>query len=315
MITRRDLLISIAGLSLATAIPAWAVGAPGELRIGYQKNGAILVAKQQGLIERRLSALGVGAVKWIEFPAGPPLLEALSVGSIDVGATGDTPPIFAQAAGADLVYVARIPASGSAILVPEASPLRGLADLKGKRVAFTKGSSSHNVTVEALKKAGLGYADITPVYLSPADAAAAFARGSIDAWTIWDPFFALAEKNQRARVLARVEDIVASSSFYLANARFAKARPNVLKAVIEELARAGTWADANRDTLAQVLSDATGVDLEAQRVAVRRARYGVEPITPEIAAQQQAIADQFHRLGLIPKPIVVRDAVWTPPAS
>ena len=315
MITRRDLLISIAGLSLATAIPAWATGATGELRVGYQKNGAILVAKQQGLIEQPLTRFGIGPVKWIEFPAGPPLLEALSVGSIDVGATGDTPPIFAQAAGADLLYVARIPASGSAILVPEASPLRNLADLKGKRVAFTKGSSSHNVTVEALKKAGLGYADITPVYLSPADAAAAFARGSVDAWTIWDPFFALAEKNQRARVLAKVEDIVVSSSFYLANARFARTRPDVLKAVIQELARAGTWADANRDTLAQVLSDATGVDLEAQRVAVRRARYGVEPITPEIAAQQQAIADQFHTLGLIPKPIVVRDAVWTPPAS
>jgi sulfonate transport system substrate-binding protein len=315
MITRRDLLMSAAGLALAAAPPAWAAGVPGELRIGFQKNGAILVAKQQGAIERRLSVLGVGAVKWIEFPAGPPLLEALSVGSIDVGATGDTPPIFAQAAGADLLYVARIPASGSAILVPESSPLRSLADLKGARVAFTKGSSSHNVTVEALKKAGLAYADITPVYLSPADAAAAFARGSVDAWTIWDPFFALAERNQRARVLARVEDIVTSSSFYLANARFAKGRPDVLKAVIEELGRAGTWADANRDALAQVLSEATGVDLEAQRVAVRRARYGVEPITPEIAAQQQAIADQFHKLGLIPKPIIVRDAVWTPPAS
>ena len=315
MTTRRELLISATGLTLAVALPAWVAGAPGELRIGYQKNGAILVAKQQGLIERRAAALGIGVVKWIEFPAGPPLLEALSVGSIDVGATGDTPPIFAQAAGADLLYVARIPASGSAILVPEHSPLRGLTDLKGKRVAFTKGSSSHNVTVEALKSAGLGYADITPVYLSPADSSAAFARGSVDAWTIWDPFFALAEKNQRARVLARVEDIVTSSSFYLANARFAKARPDVLKAVIAELAQAGAWADANRDALAQVLSEATGVDLEAQRVAVTRARYSVEPITPEITAQQQAIADQFHKLGLIPKPIVVRDAVWTPPAS
>src|SRR5215207_926433 len=207
MITRRDLLVSATGLTLvgvAGVSPVYAAGTSGELRIGYQKNGSILVAKQQGLIERRLSALGVGPVKWIEFPAGPPLLEALSVGSIDVGATGDTPPIFAQAAGADLLYVARIPAASSAILVPEASPLRSLTDLKGKRVAFTKGSSSHNVTVEVLKSAGLGYADVTPVYLSPADAAAAFARGSVDAWTIWDPFFALAEKNQRARVLARV---------------------------------------------------------------------------------------------------------------
>jgi sulfonate transport system substrate-binding protein len=323
MITRRDLLVSAtgltlvstAGLTLAAALPAWAAGSPGELRIGLQKSGAILVAKQQGLIERRLTGLGVGPVKWIEFPAGPPLLEALSVGSIDVGTTGDTPPIFAQAAGADLLYVARIPAASSAILVPESSPLRSLADLQGKRVAFTKGSSAHNITVEALRKAGLSYTDITPIYLSPADAAAAFARGSVDAWTIWDPFFALAEKNQRARALARVEDIVASSSFYLANARFAKARPDVLKAVIEELAQAGAWAEANRDALAQVLSEATSVDLEAQRGAVRRARYSVEPITPEIAAQQQAIADQFHALGLIPKPIIVRDAVWTPPAS
>ena len=170
-------------------------------------------------------------------PSGPPLLEALSVGSVDFGTTGDTPPIFAQAAGADLVYAATIPQASSAVLVPEGSPIASVAALRGKKIAFTKGSSSHNFIVQVLKKAGIAYTEVTPVYLSPADAAAAFARGSVDAWTIWDPFFALAEKNQKAKPIVRIEGIVDSHSFYLANGAFAKSHPRILKAAIDNSPR------------------------------------------------------------------------------
>lgn len=313
-LSRRTVLSGAAAALLP--VGARAQGAPPrEFRIGFQKGGAIVVAKQQGAIERRLVSLGVGAVKWLEFQSGPPLLEALSVGSVDLGTTGDTPPIFAQAAGADLLYVATIPQSDSAVLVPEGSPLRAVAELKGKRVAFTKGSSAHNFTVQALRKAGLSLTDVTPVHLSPADAAAAFARGSVDAWTVWDPFFALAEKNQKARAIARIEGTVASHGFYLANGRFTRAHPAIVKGAIDELARVGEWAEGNREALAQILSDATGVDIEAQRVAAARAAYRVRPLTSEAIENQQRIADEFHRLGLIPKAIDVRAAAWTAPAS
>ena len=173
-----------------------------EFRVGYQKGSAILViAKQREVFEKRLKKLGVDNVKWVEFQFGPPLLEALGAGAVDIGVVGDTPPIFAQAAGANLVYVASAPASASAILVPKDSAIKVVADLKGKKVAIAKGSSSHNLTVQALAKDGLSFDDIEPVYLAPADAVAAFATGGVDAWAIWDPYFAIAENKHNARML------------------------------------------------------------------------------------------------------------------
>ncbi len=158
-------------------------------------------------------------VTWVEFSFGPPLLEAISLGAIDLGQTGDAPPIFAQAAGGPITYVAAQEAAGSgaAVLVQKDSPLRTLADLKGKRVAFAKASSAHNLTIAALEKAGLTYRDIEPVTLAPADAAAAFARGSVDAWTIWDPYFAIAEMQPTTRVLALATDIAKPNNFFLAH--------------------------------------------------------------------------------------------------
>ena len=163
------------------------------LRIGYQKYGTLVLLKSSGALEKRLAEQGV-EVKWTEFPGGPQLLEGLNVGSVDFGVTGETPPVFAQAAGADLLYVAHEPPAptGEAILVPKDSPIKSVAELKGKKVALNKGSNVHYLLVRALEEANLSITDITPVYLPPADARAAFERGSVDAWVIWDPFQAAA---------------------------------------------------------------------------------------------------------------------------
>jgi sulfonate transport system substrate-binding protein len=136
-----------------------------EIRIGCQKTGVLVIARQQAVLEKRFAGKQIG-IKWIEFTSGPPLLEAMSTGSVDLGAVGDTPPIFAQAANANVVYVAGSPiTNGQGILVPANSSIRNIADLKGKRIGFTKGSSAHNIVVQTLEKAVLTYADITPVYL------------------------------------------------------------------------------------------------------------------------------------------------------
>jgi sulfonate transport system substrate-binding protein len=317
---RRDFLTlslagAVAGLPGALAAQSPADGALKELRVGYQKTGVLVIARQQGVLERRFGRLGI-AVKWIEFTAGPPLLEAMNVGSVDLGAVGDSPPIFAQSAGAAVVYVAGAPINnGQAILVKPDSPIRSLADLKGKRVAFTKGSSAHNVVIAALEKAGLTYADITPTHLSPADAGAAFARDSVDAWAVWDPFFAIAEKSQGARVLANATDVIKTFSFYLANRDFAARHPKILGDALSGLAEAANWAENNRGEVAKALAAVTGVSLEAQTIAANRASFPFGPVTPEIIASQQAIADRFHKLGLIPRPIIVREAVWTAPST
>lgn len=317
---RRTLLGTVAaGIGLA-ALPRMAAAQsepPKEIRIGFQKNGLLLIAKQQERLEARFKPLGI-SVKWVEFQFGPPLLEALNVGSIDYGTTGDAPPIFAQAARANLLYVAAQEAAGSgaAILLPPNSPIRTLQDLKGRKIGFAKASSSHNLTIAALEKAGIGWDEITPVYLPPADARAAFERGSLDAWTIWDPFFALAEAQPGVRILALSRGIVAQNSFFLANKGFAEKNPKIVAAINEELAKVARWAESHRGEVAVVQSEATGIALDHWKRAVERAEFAIGPVHEGVVAEQQRIADRFHKLGLIPKPIVVRDIVWTwTPAS
>lgn len=160
------------------------------VHMGYQSAGDIVRLK--GVIEKRLQPLGV-SVEWAQFAAGPQLMEAMDVGKVDIGAVGETPPIFAQAAGTSLVYVASLKPSsgeGSGIIVPQDSPIRSVADLKGKKVVFQKGSASHYLLVKALAEVGLKYSDVKALSLPPADAQAAFSQGKLDAWVTWDPYLA-----------------------------------------------------------------------------------------------------------------------------
>lgn len=315
MITRRTAIGSLLAAPALAGTARAATEAPREFRIGYQKSGILVVARQQGTLDARLKALGVESVRWIEFQYGPPIMEALGIGAVDLGAAGDTPPVFAQVAGAKIVYAAATPAQQSAILLPPDSTIRTLADLRGKKLAFAKGSSSHNFVVQALAKAGLTPSDVTPAYLNPADAVAAFSRGSVDAWAVWDPYFALAEQRHGAKVLTTTDGILESNSFYLANRDFASRHPDVLKGALEGIRSSTEWAAANRNKLAQTMSEATGVELEAQQRSVARLTIELTPVTDRIVQSQQGIADTFLRLGLVPRAITVRDAVWTAPQS
>ena len=308
---RRDFLIAASSLTAAFASPANSAEPLKELRIGYQKIGALLMVKEQKVLEQRFEPQGV-RVRWIEFAFGPPLLEALGAGAIDYGYTGDSPPIFAQAAHANLLYAGAIPARGygQAILVPAASSIEGISGLKGKKIAVAKASSAHNLLVAALESVSLPWSDITPVYLAPPDAAAAFVRGAVDAWSIWDPFLAIAELKQKARALPLDRAISAQNSFFLVNGDFAAKHPDVVATINGAVATATTWADQHRDQVAAILSEASGVDLAAEQRSVNRAEFTFGPLDSDVLAQQQAVADRFQKLGLIPAPIRVRDIVW-----
>jgi sulfonate transport system substrate-binding protein len=309
---RRKFLKLSLGTAAAAALPAGARAEVGvkEIRIGYQKNGVLVIARQRSVLEKHFAPQGV-EVKWVEFSSGPPMMEAMNVGSVDYGAVGDSPPVFAQAAGAAIVYAAGQPiTNGQAILVPANSAIRSITDLKGKRVGFTKGSSAHNIVVQALEKAGLTYADITPVYLTPPDAGPAFANGSIDAWSIWDPYFAIGETRQNGRTLVNASDITKSNSFYIANRDFAKSHGPVLQQIIDVTSSAAKWAESHRDEVAKSLSAITGIPLDIQTVAANRSSFAVDPITDDIIATQQGVADRFFKLGLIPRQIAIRDIVW-----
>ncbi|MEF7613564.1 aliphatic sulfonate ABC transporter substrate-binding protein [Aquincola sp. MAHUQ-54] len=312
LFARRRAVLGALAASFVAAGAAHAQGSPGELRIGFQKGSFTLVLlKSLGLLDKHLPGT---PVRWVEFPAGPQLLEALAVGSVEFGAVGDSPPVFAQAAGKDLFYVGTEPAKplASALLVKPGSAITSLAGLKGKRIAAQKGSSAHYLLVQAVKKGGLQWSDITPVYLPPADARAAFEKGAVDAWAIWDPYYAAAEVGGNVRVLATGQGLSSNTSFYLAS-RGLTQREADLAALFAALTATDAWAQANRKEAAQRFADFAGLGLATvHRVLERRPPSPVGPLTPAIVADQQRVADAFAQLGLIPKPIRVADIVWQP---
>lgn len=325
MITRRRFAAGASlGLLAGLAAPALLTGRARaadtrELRIGWQKNGVLALAKSQGALEKRFADQGL-AITWAEFSSGPPLLEALGAGALDFGPTGDVPPLFAQAAGGDLLYVGTYAGSpaGSAILVHEDAPIHAIADLKGKKLAFKRGSSAHNFTVNALRKGGLAPDDIVAADLSPPDALAAFRSGSIDAWAIWDPYFASAEAGPDTRVLTTAEGIVPAWSYFLGNGHFTAAHPELVVDILSELATVGRTAQANLEVTVPALSAITGLPEEVTRVTLSRkgADLGrVGPLTGEVVAYQQALADEFHGLGILPKALNIQDIVWQPKAA
>jgi sulfonate transport system substrate-binding protein len=300
--------LSVIGLPVFTR----GVGAQAsELRIGSQKGAAsLLVLKAQGTLEQRLGDIGI-SVTWTEFPAGVVLLEALNAGAIDFGLTGAPPPIFAQAAGADLIYVLSSKPSpdSQAILVAPDSPIQTLADLKGKKVAVAKGSSTNALLVRALEAGGLQWGDAEAVFLLPADAKAAFEGGSVDAWSIWDPYYAAEEAATGARTIATDGSIGwLNRAYYLASRAFASANDEALQVVEEALAEAETWQSTHSQEVAELLAGETGLDVDVLLKAESRRTFGVEPITPEIVAEQQALADLFLDIGMIPESIDIASA-------
>ncbi len=303
----------VIALVFATAIGGTLTTARAEdkvVHLGFQKYGKLVLLKGKATLEAKLKALGY-TVAWTEFPSGPPLLEAINAGAIDFGNTGESPPIFAQAAGIPFVYVAYEPPApkGEAILVPKDSALKTVADLKGKKVAFNKGANVHYLVVKALEKAGVKYSEIEPVFLAPADARAAFERGSVDAWAIWDPFQAAAEAATGARELADGTGVVANTQFYLGSRKFVETNAQVLDIVLAQLREVDSWAKSDIGAVAAQLSPTIGIPAPVLEVALKRQSYGIKPIDGKTLGEQQKIADTFYQLGLLPKAIKVSDAV------
>ena len=294
------------GLSFGSA---HADALPSSLKIGYQKYGTFPILKARGDFEKRLAALGV-KVEWIQFPAGVPILEALNANSVQLGETGEAPPVFAQAAGVPLVYAAYEPlnSTSEAILVPKNSPIKTVADLKGKKVAVTKGSNANYFLVKALEQAGLKYSDIQPVYLIPGDGRAALDSGAVDAYSVWEPYQTIAVRSGLSRELINGEKIIANYEFFLARRDFAEAAPQILAVLKEETNKADAWALQNPRAVAELLAPELKVDADTLEVVAKKQARGLKDPDETVLAYQQNLADTFLKVGLIAKPIVVKDA-------
>ncbi len=304
---------AVLSMSIALAGVGASYGQDKVVRIGFQKYGKLVLLKSKGTLEDKLKAAGYKVV-WTEFPSGPPLLEALNVGAIDFGNTGEAPPIFAQAAGAPIQYVAYEPPApkGEAILVPKDSKLTSVADLRGKKIALNKGSNVHYLLVKALEKAGVKYSEVEPVFLAPADARAAFERGAVDAWVIWDPFQAAAEAATGARTLADGTGVVSNYQFYFSSKKFLESDAGIVDLVLAELREVDDWAKGDIHAVANQLAPAIGLPVDVVEVALKRQSYGIKPITDSVIADQQQVADTFFALGLLPKQIKISDAARRP---
>ena len=280
------------------------------LNIGFQKYGLLPILKERGTLETALKSQGVN-IKWVEFPAGPQLLEGLNVGSVSFGEVGEAPPIFAQAAQTDLVYIANQPAvpKAEALIVQKDSAIHSIQDLKGKRVALNKGSNVHYLLLKLLEANQLKFSDINVVYLPPADARAAFEKGAVDAWVIWDPFLSAAEHQLNARTIANGENLVKNYQFYLADRKFAQENPKVLQAVVNELNLTTQWVSKNQDEAAKLLEGKTGLGLDVLKTSISRLGNQVTPITTQVAQEQQQVADAFYNEKLIPNKLNIESAI------
>lgn len=312
--------MSLRKIIVAAALMLATVTAHAEqvINIGYQRSSTLwILLKNDGQLEERLKPLGF-TVKWHEFSSG--LLSAMNAGSVDLHAdVADAFALFTQAANAPLTYYARENPSpiAQAIIVPDSSPIRSVADLKGKTVAVSKGSGSHFLLISALKSAGLTLKDIKPIYLEAPDGVAAFASGNVDAWAIWDPFLATQQREHHVRVLADGTGGIANyNRFYVANTRFAKDHPEVLQVVFDTLRQAGQWVKGHPEEAAANLAPLWGnIPPQTVELANSRRSYDIVPVKVDELAEQQRIADFYFEAGMIPKALKVSDiAVWTPHA-
>ena len=311
-------LLVTGALAGALCMPS-AASARETVSISYQRSSTLFILlKRTGELEKKLGALGYD-VSWHEFSTG--LLQSLNAGSVDLHAdVADAFALFTQAANAPLTYYAEETSapSAQAIIVPPDSAIRTVADLKGKRVAVSKGSGCNFLLLAALAKAGLTINDIQVRYLEASDALAAFRGGSVDAWVIWDPFLAAQQREAHVRVVADGSDGLAQyNRFYTATTSFAERHPDVLRAVFDELKETGQWVKAHPQEAAQILAPLWG-NLPAPTVELANSRrsYAIVPVQRDQLGEQQRIADTYRAAGLIPATLKATDIrIWTPPAA
>jgi sulfonate transport system substrate-binding protein len=313
-VPRRRILLALASLPFAAR--AALAARPEQLRIGYQKSSTLItIIKSRGTLERLLQPQGV-KISWHEFPNGLPLLEALNVGGIDLSAdVADTVPVFAQAAGARLTYVAQEAPSPSAqaLLVKADAPYRKITDLRGKKIAVTKAAGSHYLLIALLESAGLKFKDIEAAYLTPADGRAAFERGSVDAWVTWDPFLAAVQRQAAVRILADGQGVAEYQRYYLASSSFASDYPEALALVYDELRKTGLWVKQYPKEAAALIAPLWGLEAATVELANSRRSYEVRPVQAASLKEQQRIADAFHAEGLLPRKIdAAAVATWKP---
>lgn len=292
-----------------------------NISIGYQSGTPILtIAKEKGNLAKALKKKGY-KVSWHYFNSTSDMVDATgNENGIDFGGGGATANIFAQASNKNIVKVAAQTGAhhGSAIITKKNSGIKSIKDLKGKKVALTKGTTQQYLLVEALKKAGLSYSDIKPVYMNASDALAAYKKGNqFDAWAIWDPLTAQAQKSVRTKVLADNESVFGKNTdqqfaaYFFTSETFLKNNRSAVKIIISELKKSATWYKENPKAAAKLLSKAYNTDFTSLYTAAKRSgSRKIIPVNKQLLASYKSQADVFYGLKLIPKKINAYDSKY-----
>ena len=283
-------------LLIALSTAPFAAHADTTLKVGDQQ------LQTRGILEASGQLKDVPyKIEWFNFPAAQPLGEALNAGAIDVGGLGDAPLIFAYAAGAKVraVAVARSQPIDLAIIVPEQSPIKSAADMKGKRIATTRGSIGHYLAIATLERAGIKLSDVSLRFMQPADAKAALASGNVDAWSTWDPYVALAEQRDHDRSIANGVNLSSGLSFQAATEDSIKAKRAEIADFLKRVAAGQRWALSHPDEVAAMQSRVTGLPPEVLKIVYQRAQLHPIAIDDHVVAEQQKTADLYHRADVI----------------
>jgi aliphatic sulfonates family ABC transporter substrate-binding protein len=295
---------------------AGTVRAPATVRIGYQQFGLLELVKAIGALDRGFSRRSI-RIAWTPFPSGTELCAALHSGSIDLGVVGEGPPLMAHAAGGPLVYLAAEPPApeAEAIVVRADSPIRDVRELRGRRLVLQRGANVHYFLARALAEAGVRMEEVSAEFAAPLEAAGRFRRGEVEAWVIWDPVLAAVEQSGEARVLRNATGLCANRAYYVGARAFADGHPDLVELFLEEVRAFGASANKNADAIAELLAPAVGFTREALACSLRRNHYGLRSFDREIESHQQVVADRALELKLIPGPISIAEARWTPPEA
>lgn len=280
-----------------------------KVTLGYQKADILDISKERGFFEEKMKAKGYKVV-WKEFQDGSSLMQAVKSGEVDYARLGDTPPVIAQASGTELSYIAAgsTRANGSGILVAEDSGIASLNDLKGKKIAYTKGTSSEFLLRNALKKAGISTADVQLVNLDSSAASVAFSKGKVAAWSTWDPMTSTAEIQQKATLLVDGNNDVSNNREYIvATQTYAKEHPAISKYLIEYMQADMDWANQHHSELIEMLSESLNLSETIIKKMVERRTFGLTSVDQTILAEQQVIADLFYEEKVIDKKITITD--------
>lgn len=311
-------LVSCAGQYLTTnqqdaskqSLASAGAAQPREVRITYSKFGPLATIRKQNRLEEAIAGTGY-SIRWREFAAGPQQLEALNAGSLDITSTAESPAIFAQAAGAPMVYLATsVPRpKGIAFLVPADSPIQSIADFRGRKIALQKASLAYYILIKALKEEGLSLDDISPAYLPPPEANVAFSQAQVDAWVVWEPYIGRVEQSGAGRVLRFGDELVDVGGFYSASRTFAEGHPDFVKLFLAEVQKAEKWGNEHPREQAELLAEETQIEVDTLEKIVSRQTYGILPITEQVVVTQQRVADMYFDLGLLPEKLDIREVI------